>query len=278
MSEPRWRVIVDNDFAGDPDGLVSLAHVLLTDDVSVELITCTPVDPGLAELAGVDGSASASLAARNAHALLEVMGRSGLEVVAGAETFAAVGEPSDAARAIVDACLAEHGPPLVILCGGPLTNVAAAIALEPRICERAILVWIGGSVEGSAEYNRDTDAGSADAVLSSPMPIVQVPREVYERLRVSIAEVRYDLAEASFVGAWLAERLLDLPAFVTLHGVITLGDSALAMLVALDPGFRSFTDDSDAPRLRQLTDIDTRLVWGDFLAKLRLHDRGTHPR
>lgn len=28
MATPRWRVIVDDDFAGDPDGLVSLAHVL----------------------------------------------------------------------------------------------------------------------------------------------------------------------------------------------------------------------------------------------------------
>ena len=89
MAGLRWRAIVDNDFAGDPDGLVSLAHVLLTDDVRVELITCTPVDPRLAELAGVDGSASASLAAMSARALLEVMGRTDPDVVAGAETFAA---------------------------------------------------------------------------------------------------------------------------------------------------------------------------------------------
>ena len=27
--EPSWRAIVDNDFAGDPDGLLALAHHLL---------------------------------------------------------------------------------------------------------------------------------------------------------------------------------------------------------------------------------------------------------
>ncbi len=267
MAALRWRVIVDNDFAGDPDGLVSLAHVLLTDDVRVELITCTPVDPVLAHLAGIDASATASLGARGAHALLEVLGSTRHDVVAGAEGFATVGESSQAARAIVATCLAESDVPLAILCGGPLTNVAAALALEPAIRERATLVWIGGSTSDAPEYNRDTDAAAAASVLASGIPVVQVPLETYEGLRVSVAEVRADLAHASYPGSWLAERLLVLPAFVTLHGVITLGDSALAAVVGLDPGF---LPDADG---RVVADIDMRLLWGDLLAKLRLHHR-----
>ena len=163
--------------------------------------------------------------------------------------------------------------PLAILCGGPLTNVAAAIALDPGICERAILVWIGGSAHDAPEYNRDTDAASAAAVLDSAMPIVQVPLETYERLRVSVAEVRSDLAGASHVGRWIADRLLDLPPFVTLHGVLTLGDSGLAAVVGLDPTFRPAAAGSDDAR-RVIAEIDMRLVWGDFLAKLRLQHRG----
>jgi purine nucleosidase len=266
MTALRWRAIVDNDFAGDPDGLVSLAHVLLTDDVRVELITSTPVDPGLAHLAGVDASATASLGARTAYALLEVMGSTHVDVVAGAEDFAVVGKPSEAARAIVATCLAESDVPLAILCGGPLTNVAAALALEPSIRERATLVWIGGGRDDAPEYNRDTDAAAVASVLASGIPVVQAPLEIYERLRVSVSEVRADLAHASYAGGWLAERLLDLPAFVTLHGVITLGDSALAAVVGLDPSFRP---DADS---RVITRIDMRLLWGDLLAKLRLHE------
>ena len=267
----RWRVIVDNDFAGDPDGLVSLAHVLLTDDVRVDLITSTPVDPVLAHLAGVDASSTASLGARAAHALLEVLGSTHHEVVAGAEGFDITGEPSAAARAIVDVCLAESDAPVAILCGGPLTNVAAALALEPRIRERATLVWIGGSLHDAPEYNRGSDAAAAASVLSSGVTVVQVPLETYERLRVSVAEVRAELAHASYAGSWLAERLLDLPTFVTLHGVITLGDSALASVIGLDPSFRP---DADG---RVVTDIDMRLLWGDLLAKLRLHHREEDP-
>jgi len=266
MSQPRWRAIVDNDFAGDPDGLVSLAHVLLTDDVRVELVSCTPVDPVLAHLAGVDASATASLGARSAEALLHVLDWTPCDVVAGSEDFTTGGEASPAAHAIVEVCLAESDVPLAILCGGPLTNVAAALRLDPRIRERATLVWIGGSLRDAPEYNRDTDAAAAASVLASGMPVVQIPLETYERLRVSVAEVRADLGHVSYPGGWLAERLLDLPAFVTLHGVLTLGDSALASVVGLDPDFRPGSGG------RVVADIDPRLVWGDFLAKLRLHE------
>ncbi|MGC5171876.1 nucleoside hydrolase [Microbacterium sp. DT81.1] len=289
MAATRWRAIVDNDFAGDPDGLVSLAHVLLTDDVRVELISCTPVDPGLAGLVGVDPTSTAALGGREAHALLEVLSMEGPDIVVGAEAFGSGAEPSAAAQAIVKTCMADGDVPLAILCGGPLTNIAAAIALEPRICEHATLAWIGGSGAASSgdgaspEYNRDTDAAAAAFVLASSIPVVQVPRETYERLRVSLAEVKYDLAHGSFLGAWLADRLLDVPHFVTLHGAITLGDSALAALVGLDATFgppsseRGQTSTGERFR-RTVSDIDMRLLWGDFLAKLRLHERESHHR
>lgn len=263
MAEVRWRAIVDNDFSGDPDGLVALAHIMLTTDVRTELITTTPVDPGLARLAGIDPSASAGLAAKKVHEILDAMGREGIDVVAGAETLAHVDEWSAAARAIVSVASADSDVPLAILCGGPLTNVAAALALEPRIRDRAVLVWIGGSDDGAPEYNRDTDAKSAADVLGSGIPMVQVPLQTYERMKVSLAEVSHDLATASPLGAWLAERLLDVPPFVTLHGILTVGDSALASVVALDPAFGP-----EGGRI--VADIDMRLLWGDFLAKLRL--------
>src|SRR5215204_2055881 len=35
---PRMRVIVDNDFSGDPDGLFQLAHLLLSPSVEIRAI------------------------------------------------------------------------------------------------------------------------------------------------------------------------------------------------------------------------------------------------
>ena len=43
MAGPRWRVIVDNDYAGDPDGLLALAHHFLADAGTVRAVTCTSI-------------------------------------------------------------------------------------------------------------------------------------------------------------------------------------------------------------------------------------------
>ena len=57
----RCRVIVDNDWAGDPDGLVGLAHHLLSPSNRVDLITSS----FLAPMFGVDNGTAkgAALAA-----------------------------------------------------------------------------------------------------------------------------------------------------------------------------------------------------------------------
>ena len=271
MASPRWRVVVDNDYAGDPDGLVALAHLLLTDDLAVELITCTPVDPGLARLAGMDAATSTQEAVARATELLDAMGGDRPPVLPGPTSFEGPQHISPAARAIIDACLSDSEVPLALLCGGPLTTIAQAIEAEPSICSRAVLVWIGGSREHAAEYNRDTDPAAAATVFASTMPLVQVPLETYALNRVSVAEVSVDLARSSALGGWLAQRLLDLPPFVTLHGSLTLGDSVLAAVVALDAGLTTSIG-SEGSR-RRVDDVDTRLIWGDLLAKLRGGER-----
>ena len=267
MTALRWRAIVDNDFAGDPDGLVSLAHVLLTDDVRVELITCTPVDPGLAHLAGVDASATASLGARTRVRSARGAGLAPITMSWPAPRTS----PPAASRRPPRARSSRPAWP-----SPTCRSRSCAAARSPMWRRRSpssrasasARPWCGSAAAAhdAPEYNRDTDAAAAASVLASGMPVVQVPLETYERLRVSVAEVRADLAHASYPGGWLAERLLDLPAFVTLHGVITLGDSALAAVVGarpeLPPGCRTAAC---------VTDIDMRLLWGDLLAKLRLH-------
>ena len=42
---PRCRVVLDNDWAGDPDGLVALAHHLLSPANRVDAVTSTGLHP-----------------------------------------------------------------------------------------------------------------------------------------------------------------------------------------------------------------------------------------
>src|ERR687886_9475 len=44
--KPRFRVIIDNDFSGDPDGLFELVHHLLSPSVDVRAVIGSHLAPG----------------------------------------------------------------------------------------------------------------------------------------------------------------------------------------------------------------------------------------
>ena len=273
--EPSWRAIVDNDFAGDPDGLVALAHLLLSDSIRVDLVTTSALDAELVRVAGLEPDRTAARGSMLAGELASRCGRDDLPIVAGAESFGTSdAEPSPAAAAIVEQARRDDPLPLVLLCGGPLTNVAAALRLEPDLARRLVVVWVGGASDlGSAfEYNADTDRAAADVVLASGLDVWRIPSGAYRRLRVSLAEVAGDLAAASPLGGWLAERLLDVPPFVTLRGSLVLGDSSLVSLICLEPDLGPDPGrETPAPGERRPAcgELDMRLLWGDLLARLR---------
>lgn len=59
--------------------------------------------------------------------------------------------------------------PLFFTCGGPLTNLAAALRIEPAIAQRMTVVWIdGGPYPGGGwEYNLAADLPAARAVIAA---------------------------------------------------------------------------------------------------------------
>jgi len=290
------RVIVDNDFAGDPDGLVALAHQLLSPKTRTVLVTASLLDPGLAGVAGLDPARTAASGARKARALLQQLGtRNRPPVVAGAETTGTGNaQQNAAARAIVAEAMREDPLPLVLACGGPLTNVAAALRLNPAIAGRMTLAWIGGASapEGGAEYNLSTDLAAARHVLEeSALPVWQVEEAEYKRFQVSVAELTATLRPLAPAGRWLYEQYLQLPPFVKLGGSLVLGDSALVSLTALSPELTPYTtrpvrrilDDArhgaeiEGRQVRVYRAIDTRLNLADFIALMRLHSARRQP-
>jgi hypothetical protein len=68
--KPRMRVIVDNDFSGDPDGLFQMAHLLLSPSVEIRGI----IGSHLSVKDGFDPSTTqAENAAKKAKELLQIM-------------------------------------------------------------------------------------------------------------------------------------------------------------------------------------------------------------
>ena len=89
---------------------------------------------------------------------------------------------ADGIQALVDTVM-QSSRPITLICIGPLPNVAAALAREPRIAQRARLAGMDGSVrlgyDGSktvsAEWNVKAAVPAARQVLSAPWEITITP-------------------------------------------------------------------------------------------------------
>jgi purine nucleosidase len=270
----QTRVVVDNDWAGDPDGLVALAHHLLSPTNRVVAVTSSLLNPVFGA-----GGTTARRGAELSQELVELIGGvSPPAVHAGAEEAFAPGRSGSAASAaIIAEARRADALPLHLVCAGPLTNVAAALEAAPDIAARLTLVWVGGAVaEEAFEYNRDTDPAAAELVFGHPeLAVWQFPLETYRRCAYSVAELQHDLAGTGPVGAWLWTRFVELPLpeWVQQGGVWPLGDSPPVLVTALSDESSTYTTTTTSGpgrgERRVYTDVDVRLVVGDMLAKLR---------
>ncbi|WP_062464091.1 nucleoside hydrolase [Demequina soli] len=268
----RCRVIIDNDFAGDPDGLLALAHHLLSPGHRVDAITSSRLSPVFGPPEG-GAAAGAAYAAE----LVDLIGGPAPEVAAGGDApvdlaaVAAGSEISAAARTIIAHARRGDALPLTLVCGGPLTNVAEALAAAPDIAARLTLAWVGGSVADAEEYNRDTDAEAAAYVLGIPgLEVRQFPLETYRRLAWSVAQIQDLLGSCGELGAWLWRRFdeLPLPPGFAVDAVWPLGDSAPLLGTALSG--ESSTWEAGEHAL-VCAAPDAALVLGDMAALFRRH-------
>ena len=301
MAVPRSRVIIDNDFGGDPDGLFQLAHHLLSPSVDVRALIGSQHYPnGFYGLAG-----SPDFACEMGKRVLELLGSDVPLLAGGPGSMSDHQTPqrSAAAEFIVNEALREDAQgPLYLACGAGLTSVASAYLMDKRIAQRLILVWIGGpEYEGHAnppprasalEYNLGIDLRAAQVVFNeSDIPIWQVPRNAYRQVLASHAEIIEILQHGGALGEFLAARFRDLlsRAHHKLGETYVLGDSPLVLLTALQSGWEpdacsseyedvprplisdagSYQRNAGAKSIRVYRRLDTRLILADFSAKLR---------
>src|SRR3954462_12214201 len=103
MTAPRMRIGVDNDFSGDPDGLVQLAHHALSPSVDLRLVIGShlrPDDPF--DSSGTTAEEAAGLARE----ILALAGRDDVAVRAGSNA-ALVDRTTPAASPAARALVAE---------------------------------------------------------------------------------------------------------------------------------------------------------------------------
>ncbi len=304
----RVRVIVDNDFGGDPDGLFQLAHHVLSPSTEIRGIIGSHLKPG-------DPFYSSNITAENAvkniHSLLKVMNKDGkFNVFQGSNTgLKDTKTPirSAGALAIVEeAHRTDAKSPLYMFCGAGLTEIASALLLDPSIAEKITLVWIGGPEYldlatpppgfTPLEYNLGIDIKAAQVVFNhSEINIWQVPRNAYRQTLFSYAELLTKVKTQGETGKYLSEKIEALMQRVqkvnfNIGETYILGDSPLVLLTALQSSFEADPSSSNyvlksAPTItdaglyeynpkgkmiRVYHQIDNRLMFEDFTSKLQL--------
>ena len=308
LVKPRMRVIVDNDFGGDPDGLFQLVHQILSPSAEIRGIIGSHLKPG----DPFDPSSETAVnAAKKAKELLEVMKlQNSFSVYEGSNLQlkdAKTPNISEGAKAIVkEAMRTDVKTPLYVVCGAGLTEIASAYLMEPKIADRLTLIWIGGPEYTDLaspppgytplEYNLGIDITAGQVIFNdSKIPIWHVPRNAYRQTLLSYSELLLKVKTTGKTGEYLSEKIESLMKRVqqfNLHigETYIMGDSPLVLLTALQSSFEAdpssssyvlkqsplinaqglYETNHNGRNIRVYNQLDTRLMFEDFFAKLQL--------
>lgn len=156
----------------------------------------------------------------SANAIVAAFGATGMCVDRGA-AIAGDFHATPAARAIVAAVRATPPRSLTIIALGPLTNIAAALALAPELADRILrIIWVAGRLPGQQfrassrqekpfpDLNFEADIAAADAVLASNVPIALTSWTVCSQVHFGRSQLAR-LANGDPALRWLHDPISD---------------------------------------------------------------------
>lgn len=288
----KLRVIVDTDAACEADDPFAIAHALMSPKLIVKGIVAEHFNaPGSVKRSYDEIATILKAMDKDVPYYMGEEQQISQAMLEGDED--ALRNVSPAVEFIIDEALAEDEHPLFILCQGAITNVAVAFAKCPEIISRVTVVWIGthGAPADTIpfrEFNSGNDVPAANYVLNSGTELWLVPSNVYTTINIGIAEIQRQILPYGEIGRHLFEQLVAYnnseEAGWTKGESWSLGDSP-AIAIALNPDCGHYRmieapviDDETRslyepgrPVIRLYTDVDSRYVLGDFIAKLQLN-------
>ena len=306
---PVIRVISDNDYAGDPDGLIQLAHQLLSPGTDLRAVIGSHLRADDHWNRTGDSVGDAIKGIKKTIALTD--SKSTAKVLRGHNgPMKDLNTPADSegARFIIEeAHRTDTNLPLYVVCGGSLTTIASAWLMDPTIAKKLIVVWIGGAEHPGQtppppgapkiEYNMYEDLFSAQVIFNkSDLNLWQIPRDAYRQCLATLSELKVRMKGAGKLGEFLFDSLGDAIDLAVKHSgrygeIYMMGDSALVLVTSLQNSFEpspsscefieiprpAINDDGayevapNAPTFRVFTRMDSRLMLEDLYAKLAIH-------
>ena len=214
----KQMIVLDTDIGDDIDDALALALVLNSPEIDVQGITTVFGDT--------------QQRAQLAKHILYTFGREDIPVAVGVgkplqqrhlpsevaqaailgnklydeETFSTFSGP----ELIVQQAL-EHSGKLTLVCIGPLTNVALALLIEPRIAKaiRSIVMMGGSSGLPLPEWNVRSDVKAADIVLNSGIPITLIGLNVTKHCQLRKQDIE-QLRKSTTAHAQLLYQLITI--------------------------------------------------------------------
>ncbi len=303
---PRARLISDNDYCGDPDGIVQIAHHLLCKSVDIRAVVSSAVAPHHPSWNSHCSDDGAALVRRVA----ELAGRPDIPILTGSSVPMTSDQPivSPGAEALVAEAMREDSDlPLFVACAGGLTTVASAWLMQPQIAARLTVVWLGGHSyditedQLPADYryretNVMTDMAASQIVFNhSNIPLWQIPQDAFSDLVASRSELLVRMRPHGPLGAHLFDsvgsRVDAWSKGIKMGETYGFGDESVVLLTALGGAYTPepissrwitrprprllanglYEDNPDGAPIRVFTKLDTRLLFEDLYAKLQTY-------
>lgn len=279
----KIRVIIDTDAACEADDPFAIVHALLSPKLLVRGI--------VAEHFNEEGSMQ-----RSYDEIVTILDAMQMDVPVLKGQLGKMSEDtvvSEAVEFIREEALREDAHPLYVLCQGAITNVAWALKLYPEIKDKMRVIWVGTHGEAPRkapfrEFNAGNDIEAANFVLSCGADLWLVPSLVYGTIHIGIAEIERRIKPCGTIGEHLFQQLIDYNmgpyAGWTQGESWSLGDSP-AIALAINPTCGKYKDipapvvaedtssesDESRPTVRVYTEVDSRYILEDLIAKLELN-------
>ena len=288
--EKMTRVIISSDVKNEADDQYAIIHALLSP--SLEIHGISPAHFGTRKsLTSMQDSHEELVK------ILDMMNIAGQVRIADGAAAALPDDrtplPSAGAELIIAEAMKDDPRPLHIAVMGPMTEVASALLMEPRIAEKDIrVVFTGGTnwPSGGYEYNFFNDQHAANVVLRSTLDLWMIPYPTFKWFAVSYAELFEKVYDKGPLGKYLVEQLIDYNTHrqVGPYEFRSLGDSPIITLLIqpdggryelrpapeLHPQSMHYIHTGKYRPIRIYDWIDSRFCLEDFFAKFARWHRG----
>ncbi len=295
----KKRVIIHSDIAAEADDHFAVAHHLLTPSEDVVGIIAANFEWRFRAIPPLQSQRYTSMekSYQEGIKLLSLMEIDDVPLYRGAISEIQDKDnlpDSPGADFIIQEAMKDSDMPLYIALQGGLTDLAIAYLKEPAIAEKLTAIWIGGGAypQGGRESNLQQDVYAAQVLFASPMPIWQIPANVYGGMHISFSDLMLKIKPMGAVGAYMTENMLKINEFYGKiprripfpHGETwSIGDQPTVSVLLQNPGWEcwheervrinddmTYSPSPDGKPIRVYDEIDRRLTMDDLFNKLQL--------